>query len=467
MTRPNAILLPVLLCLALPLAGCRDAGDSAMPSNEGPPPAASAAPTATLASGEADALTQVDLAGEQAAVDRKLIQNAELHLEVDNYEKARRALDAELGSLGGFVANAEVQHRDGDVSHAKLTLRIPSDKLHGFLGTAAGQGKVMHENLRTQDITDGYYDLQARLDNARKLETRLLALMTEKAHGMKELLELEREIARVREQIERHEGKLRLWDKQVAMSTVELSLLTKQVYTAAAPPTLSEKMGDPRQLVGRARRPRPWAVAPRHAARAVAVPARLDRARGARRLAATQAPHRALRRPERERDAHVPLGQVVVGEDAVEDRLAPAPSGRELGLVEGQSHRLSDLAAPWITTRVVEGHRLAFLGVRAENEPQAVGRHVDDVVPVAVALLTRVRVERVPTAAPERPHLVDATTTAIDVEERARLAGAPSGARAEPLRPFDGGVEASLDPRLHLFVQLVAEMVGDGDGFGD
>ncbi|MEQ9323859.1 MAG: DUF4349 domain-containing protein [Polyangiaceae bacterium] len=244
MTRPNAILLPVLLCLALPLAGCRDAGDSAMPSNEGPPPAASAAPTATLASGEADALTQVDLAGEQAAVDRKLIQNAELHLEVDNYEKARRALDAELGSLGGFVANAEVQHRDGDVSHAKLTLRIPSDKLHGFLGTAAGQGKVMHENLRTQDITDGYYDLQARLDNARKLETRLLALMTEKAHGMKELLELEREIARVREQIERHEGKLRLWDKQVAMSTVELSLFTKQVYTAAAPPTLSEKMGD-------------------------------------------------------------------------------------------------------------------------------------------------------------------------------------------------------------------------------
>lgn len=243
MTRPHATLLPTLLALALPLAGCLEAGDRAMPSNEGPPPAASAVP-ATNASGEADALTQVDLAGEQAAVDRKLIQNAELHLEVDNYEKARRALDAELATLGGFVANAEVQHRDGDVSQAKLTLRIPSDELHGFLGTAAGQGKVMHENLRTEDITDGYYDLQARLDNARKLETRLLALMTEKAHGMKELLELEREIARVREQIERHEGKLRLWDKQVAMSTVELSLFTKQVYTASAPPTLSDKMSD-------------------------------------------------------------------------------------------------------------------------------------------------------------------------------------------------------------------------------
>lgn len=241
MTRPSSLLLPVLLSVALPLAGCLEASDHAMPSNEAPSTAASVSPTGAA---DGDALAQVDLAAESAAIERKLIQNAELHLEVDNYEKARRALDAELGSLGGFVANAEVQHRDGDVSQAKLTLRIPSDRLHGFLGTAAGQGKVLHENLRTEDITDGYYDLQARLDNARKLETRLLALMTEKAHGMKELLELEREIARVREQIERHEGKLRLWDKQVAMSTVELSLFTKQVYTASAPPTLGERMSD-------------------------------------------------------------------------------------------------------------------------------------------------------------------------------------------------------------------------------
>jgi hypothetical protein len=231
--------IPALLSVAL-LAGCRDAGDAASTSE---PMTTTAAP-GPAASAEADALAAVDLPGEKAPVQRKLIQDAELHIEVDNYEKARRELDAELAAVGGFVANAEVQHRDGAVSQAKLTLRVPSDKLHGFLGTAAGQGKVLHENLKTEDITDGYYDLQARLDNARRLEGRFLALLTEKAHGMKELLEVERELARVREEIERYEGKLRMWDKQVAMSTVELSLFTRQIYTAAAPPTLSEKMSD-------------------------------------------------------------------------------------------------------------------------------------------------------------------------------------------------------------------------------
>lgn len=234
----SKIILPTLIALSLPLAGCALADEAApVSAAPGPQAAATAAPTA-----EMDQLEQSDLAGERKNVQRKLIQNAELQVEVDNYEKARRELDAELSRVGGYVANADVQHQDGAVSQARLTLRIPSDELHDFLASAAGQGKVLHENLKTEDITDGYYDLQARLDNARRLEKRLLGLMTEKAHGMKDLLEVEREVARVREEIERHEGKLRLWDKQVAMSTVELSLFTRQIYFAAAPPTLGEKV---------------------------------------------------------------------------------------------------------------------------------------------------------------------------------------------------------------------------------
>jgi hypothetical protein len=178
----------------------------------------------------------------EAPAPRKLIQNAELHVEVAAYPKARRRLDALLASVGGFVADAQIDHRDGEVSRASLTLRVPSDKLAVFLAEAAGNGKILHERLSAQDITDSYYDIHARLANAKRLEARLVEIVGASATTMKDLLEVERELARVREEIERHEGRIRLWDQQVALSTVVLELVTTQTYAAAVPATLSERM---------------------------------------------------------------------------------------------------------------------------------------------------------------------------------------------------------------------------------
>jgi hypothetical protein len=229
------------LLLSLPLAGCGRLADREVDAS----PAQVAAPAPSV--GQDDGMA-ASAAGETAApAERKLIQTAELHVEVASYEGARRRLDALLSEHHGYVANATVSHADGSVSRAELTLRVPADQLSAFLTATAGEGTVLHENLQSEDITDGYYDLKARLDNARRLEARLLTLMDNKAESMKSLLEVEREVARVREEIERHEGKMRLWDKQVALSTVRLSLFTKHVYVAAAPPvppTLGEQIGD-------------------------------------------------------------------------------------------------------------------------------------------------------------------------------------------------------------------------------
>jgi hypothetical protein len=142
------------------------------------------------------------------------------------------------------VADAQVEHHDGEVSRATLTLRVPSDKLAMFLDETSGNGKVLHERLDAQDITDGYYDLQARLKNAKRVEARLVEILGANASTMRDLLEVERELARIREEIERHEGRIRLWDQQVALSTVRLQLVTKQTYAAAAPVSFGERMGD-------------------------------------------------------------------------------------------------------------------------------------------------------------------------------------------------------------------------------
>src|SRR5690606_22565372 len=136
----------------------------------------------------------------------------------------------------------QVQHHDGTVSNAELTVRVPSDKLGDFLAGTAGQGDVLHETVRAEDITEGYYDLRARLKNAQRLEARLLSLIDDKADNVSSLLEVERELARVRGQIEGFEGKLRLWDNQVSLATVKIRIVTRQIYAVTAPPTLAERL---------------------------------------------------------------------------------------------------------------------------------------------------------------------------------------------------------------------------------
>lgn len=231
----------IVLLSALTLAGC---ADKEAQSEKATASVAAASPT-EAANDDARAYDNQPRADEDApVVERKLIQTAELHMQVSSYAAARSRIEDDLRKLGGFIANAQVEHADGEVSYANLTIRVPSDKLADFLAGTAGHGDVTHETLSSQDITEGYYDLEARIKNATRLEARLLALLDNQGDSVTSLLEVERELARVRGQIEGFEGKLRLWDSQVSLSTVQLRLASKQVYAVHAPPTLGEKLND-------------------------------------------------------------------------------------------------------------------------------------------------------------------------------------------------------------------------------
>lgn len=146
------------------------------------------------------------------ARERKLVKSAVMRLEVDAYAAAREQLDAALGRAGGHVARARVEHADGSVAFASLELRVPAAALDGFSRELARLGTVLHEEIRTDEISDEYYDAQARLDSSRQLERRLLEFAGSKTSDVKELLEVERELARVREGIETLAGRLAGYD---------------------------------------------------------------------------------------------------------------------------------------------------------------------------------------------------------------------------------------------------------------
>lgn len=176
---------------------------------------------------------------------RKVIRTGRVDLVVKTYEEARAKLDALLAAAGGYVDSTQVQHHRGAVSSATLVLRIPSEAFGTLLPRLRELGVIAGESTNAEDVTDQYVDLAARLASAHTLEKRLLELAADKTSGVEALLAVERELARVRGEIESYEGKLRQWNDQIAMSTLTLGLATEGPAIAAAPaPGLGDRITD-------------------------------------------------------------------------------------------------------------------------------------------------------------------------------------------------------------------------------
>ena len=174
---------------------------------------------------------------------RKIIRDGEISLVIKAYEPARRAIESMVEKSRGYIARSNVQHSLGQVSSATLVIRIPSRRFPGILKALGQLGVVQQESTNSKDITEQYYDLKARLSNARKLEKRFLDLLEKQTAKITDLLQVERELARVRGQIEVFQGKLRLFDNLVDLSKITISLSIQQKYTPPKPPSLVNDMG--------------------------------------------------------------------------------------------------------------------------------------------------------------------------------------------------------------------------------
>jgi hypothetical protein len=225
----RSALLLAIPCAAIAIASCGKMMDAAAPSAE-PPSPRDPAPEKGKASG-----------GEPAATPRKIIRNGEIQVVVKRYAPARQALDEMVKAAGGYIASSQTDHSLGEVSSATIVIRVPAGHFEAITSKIARLGTVVRESTGTRDVSEEYYDLKARLTNARKLETRLQELVSSKQTSkVQELLEVERELARVRGEIERFEGKLRLLDNLVDLSTITVRLSIQERYVPPKAPSLGE-----------------------------------------------------------------------------------------------------------------------------------------------------------------------------------------------------------------------------------
>ncbi|HNW91891.1 MAG TPA: DUF4349 domain-containing protein [bacterium] len=155
---------------------------------------------------------------------RKLIVNGDIGVEVNDFAAAAAQLEQLVTAAGGYITNASSEEQSSGGRRGSIEVKIAPDKLNAFLADVRKLGDVKSENRRTDDVSMEYVDLSARLATKRQLEQELLGLLHTSSPRLSEKLEVERELARVREEIETTQGRLKHIDTLAAMATITVSL---------------------------------------------------------------------------------------------------------------------------------------------------------------------------------------------------------------------------------------------------
>jgi anti-sigma factor RsiW len=165
---------------------------------------------------------------------RKLIRNATAELEVASFDESVQKITAYAAEEKGYVATTNSEKQANGKLRGEIVVKVLPDGLDRFLGKLRGIGELKNQALTTEDVTKSYFDTESRLKNARLMEQRLIEILKTKSKDVADLLEVEKELGRVREQIETMQGELKFMDSQVAFATVTITLTEKNMNVPAA-----------------------------------------------------------------------------------------------------------------------------------------------------------------------------------------------------------------------------------------
>ena len=168
--------------------------------------------------------SQVRLPTADTAVPRIIIRTGSARVEVEQLDSAIARARAWTQRYGGYIGNISIQAGREQVRQAQLEIKIPANRFDAAVDALGTLGKVESVQLNAEDVSEEYVDATARLNNARRLEERLIDLLTTRTGKLEEVLAVERELARVREEIERIEGRLRFLRSRAAVSSLLLDL---------------------------------------------------------------------------------------------------------------------------------------------------------------------------------------------------------------------------------------------------
>jgi hypothetical protein len=178
------------------------------------------------------------------AMPRKIIYAATVEMVCTDFAATAKKLLDEVRSKGGYVAETNViGASNGKSREGTWKVRVPIAQFDAFMAALSGVGEVQSSSTTSQDVSEEYYDIEARLKNKRVEEARLIDHLRHSTAKLSDILMVEKEISRVQEEIERMEGRQRFLANQTDYSTVTI---TVRELTSLAPresPTLWTQIG--------------------------------------------------------------------------------------------------------------------------------------------------------------------------------------------------------------------------------
>jgi hypothetical protein len=181
-------------------------------------------------------------AAEKPEQPRRRIYEADIKLVVQNFDDVPGAVRKLVAAHDGYVSNSHIDVSVGDRRHGTWKVRIPTNQYDAFTAASKGIGALEDHQENVRDVTAEFVDLQARIENAKRVESRIVALLDSKSGKIQDVIEVERELGRVRENIERMNGSLRYLSNKADFSTITLDVREERGYVPPEAPTLGTEL---------------------------------------------------------------------------------------------------------------------------------------------------------------------------------------------------------------------------------
>lgn len=165
---------------------------------------------------------------------RKVTREVTLVIIVTDVEAASSQVEEIVQEVDGYIESAGIWQRNEN-KQGQFSLRVPVEKLGVALPRLEALGRIDRKNMSGKDVTEEYYDVEARRTTLEKQEKRLLELL-DKAGTVKEMLEIENELTRIRGEIESRQARLKVLDNLTNLATINLELSTSKTLSTGLSP---------------------------------------------------------------------------------------------------------------------------------------------------------------------------------------------------------------------------------------
>ena len=151
------------------------------------------------------------------------MRTGEISLVVVDVAKAIEQISGLAADFDGYVVSSN-SWREGDRLAGTIAIRV--DAQHFDAATRALRGlavEVVQESTTSKDVTEEYVDLSAQLHNLEASEAQLLELMKQTGE-VAEILDVQRELAKTRGEIERTRGRMQYLEQTSSTSLIQVYL---------------------------------------------------------------------------------------------------------------------------------------------------------------------------------------------------------------------------------------------------